>query len=371
MVKIYIKKTLVFLCYNLIYGNFKGVNIVEYIKDININEAVIHILDNNADEPVLNEYRLKLNDETYKFLLKHVERCLKDEELKYAKFNDERNIVKELSQEYLNGQNNIVNISKEIGRQLFVLMQSDSNIPSCDLIVISISTEYGAMIGIIKMDYVKNYTHSVDFIDDKVGINIIPDLTGLPISSQKIQKCAFIRSLNEENDYDLMVIDKQKKTKDDEYGSNYFINKFLGCRIIENDRDATKKFVNASEKWTRTNIKENADVAEKIRTSIKKKLKEEEKINIHEVCDDIFGDNKEAKASFIDYAYSEGVNDEIPIDKQWLEKKFKRTRLKIDKDIDLYINEEAYNDINRFQIKRHGDGSIDIVIKNVINYIEK
>ncbi|KAJ50436.1 hypothetical protein BD780_004096 [Clostridium tetanomorphum] len=344
---------------------------MEYIKEININEAVIHILDNNSDSPILNEYKLNLKEETYNFLLKHIERCLKDEELKYAKFKEERNIVKELSEEYLNGQSDIVEVSKEIARQLFILMESNENIPSCDLIVVSIYTEYGPMIGIIKMDYVKNYTHSINFIEDKVGIEIIPELTGLPISSQKIQKCAFIKPKNEENEFDLMIIDKQKKSKDEDYGSNYFINKYLGCTIIENKRDVTKKFVTAAEQWTRVNLKENADTAEKVRSTVKKKLREEENVDLYQVSEDIFGDNKEAKASFVEYISAEGVNDKIDVDKEWIEKKFKRIRLKIDKDIDLYINEEAYNDINRFQIHRHGDGSIDIVIKNVINYIEK
>lgn len=344
---------------------------MEYINEININEAVIHILDNNSDEPILNEFKLKLSEETYNFLLKHIERCVKDEELKYAIFNEERNIVKELSQEYLNDESDIIEVSKEIGRQLFILMQANENIPSCDLIVVSISTEYGPMLCIIKMDYVKNYTHNINFVEDKVGIEIIPELTGLPVSSQKIQKCAFIKPIKEDNEFDLLVIDKQKKSKDEDYGSNYFINKYLGCKIIENKRDVTKKFVTAAEQWTRVNLKENADAAEKVRSSIKKKLREEENVDLYQVSEDIFEDNKEAKASFVEYVSAEGVNDKIEVDKDWIEKKFKRIRLKIDKDIDLYINEEAYNDINRFQIHRNGDGSIDIVIKNVINYIEK
>lgn len=49
----------------------------------------------------------------------------------------------------------------------------------------------------------------------------------------------------------------------------------------------------------------------------------------------------------------------------------KRTRLKIDKDIDLYINEETYNDSSRFEIKRNGDGTINMIIKQVRNYVEK
>lgn len=74
---------------------------MEYVNDINIVEAVIHILDNNSDEPILNEYKLDLGDEIYKYIYRHIEKALKDEELKYAVFNPERNIVKELSQEYL------------------------------------------------------------------------------------------------------------------------------------------------------------------------------------------------------------------------------------------------------------------------------
>ena len=60
---------------------------MEYISEINILEAVIHILDVNSDEPVLNEFALDLNDEIYSYLLKHIQKCLKDEELKYAIYN--------------------------------------------------------------------------------------------------------------------------------------------------------------------------------------------------------------------------------------------------------------------------------------------
>ncbi|MBC2581538.1 nucleoid-associated protein [Clostridium sp. DJ247] len=345
---------------------------MEYIKEINLNEAVIHILDNNTDEPILNEYTLELNEDTYSFILKHIERCFKDEELKYAIFNQERNIVKEVSQEYLNGLNNIIDVSKELARQMFILMKADGNIPSCDLITVSISTEQGPMLGILKLDYIKNYTHSVDFIDNKIGINIIPELTGLPVSSQKIQKCAFIKPIREEQIVNLLVIDKQSGSKDKgSYGSNYFISKYLGCTIIENERDMTKSFVKAAEEWTRVSFQENADEAEVFRSAIKKKLKEEDSINIEQLTNDMFENKPHIQENFKQYISAQGINENISIDKQWVEKKLKRIRLKIDKDIDLYINEDAYNDNDRFEIQRVGDGSINIVIKHVVSYIEK
>ncbi|MDZ5010172.1 nucleoid-associated protein, partial [Clostridium perfringens] len=224
----------------------------------NIQEAVIHIVDSNADEPILNEYSLELNEDIYKFLHRHIEKCFKDEELKYAIFNPERNIVKELVHDYLNGiDDNLINLSQELARQLFIIMKANVNIPSCDLIVISLITDQGPMIGILKMDYVKNFTHQVEFIENKIGIGIVPQSAGLTASSQRIQKAAFIKPIRENQAYNLMVIDKQKKSKEEEaYGANYFVSNFLGCSIVNNERDMTKTFLKATENWTRSNIVE-------------------------------------------------------------------------------------------------------------------
>jgi hypothetical protein len=65
------------------------------------------------------------------------------------------------------------------------------------------------------------------------------------------------------------------------------------------------------------------------------------------------------------------LGEPIKVDKEYVDKKLRKTRLKIDRDIDLYISEEAYNDNQRFEIQRNGDGSIHMIIKHIKNYIEK
>jgi hypothetical protein len=355
---------------------------LEYIKEVNINEAIIHVLDNNADEPILNEYALDLDEEKYNFLLKHIQKCLKDEDLKYGTFNLERSIVKDLSQEYLNGENNLLDVSKELAKQMFILMRSKGSIPSCDLIIVSFTTEYGPILGIFKMDYIKNYVHTIEFVDNKLGIDIVPQYTGLPGGSQRIQKCAFLKPIRKENNFDLMVIDKRVKNKESsseqvesaeslEYGSNYFINDYLGCTIIDNERDVTKSFVKAAEKFTQNNFPENADKAEAVRTAIKRKLKEEDKIDIRELSEQVFSENEDTKEKFVEYISQQGISENINLDKEWIDKKLKRVRLKIDKDIDLYVDEETYHDNSRFEIQRNGDGTINMVIKHVSNYVQK
>lgn len=346
---------------------------MEYVNDVNIMEAVIHILDTNSDEPILNEYKLDLNEDIYKFLYKHIDRAFKDEELKYAVFNPERHIVKEVTQEFLNGETrDFVAVSQELARQLFLIMKGNSNIPSCDLICAVISTDQGPMIGILKMDYVKNFTHKVDFLDNGIGIGIVEQAAGLPASAQRVQKCAFIKPVRDDQQVNLMVIDKQKKSKDDdEYGANYFINHYLGCSIVTNERDMTKTFVKAAETWTRNNIFEDAEKAEEVRTTIKSKLKGEDNINIQTLSEELFSEEPQKQQDFTEFVMGHGLEEQVAVDKQWVEKKLKRVRLKIDKEIDLYIDEETYHDTSKFEIVRNGDGSINMVIKHVKNYIEK
>ncbi|MDP4088730.1 MAG: nucleoid-associated protein [Bacillota bacterium] len=344
---------------------------MEYINEISIMEAVVHILDINSDEPILNEYNLELNDEVYRFVQRHIERALKDEELKYAVFNPGRGIVKELAQEFLQGQSDFLEVSKELARNLFNLIKTNNSIPSCDLMIVHFSTEYGPMLGIFKMDYVKNYTHKIEFVDNKMNIRIVPQATGLPVSSQKIQKCAFIKPVIDDMEFHLMVIDKQgKKGEGDEYGAKYFLNSYLGCTLINNKRDITKNFLNAAESWTRSNAVNDAVKAENIRTTVKKSLRDAENIDIRELSENLF-QNEGEKKSFVEFVAAQGLEEKLPIDKEWVEKKLKRVRLKIDKEIDLYINEDTYHDGDRFEIQRNGDGSINMVIKHVMNYIEK
>ena len=133
----------------------------------------------------------------------------------------------------------------------------------------------------------------------------------------------------------------------------------------------TKSFVKAAETWTRNNLKEDAHEAERVRTTIKKALREEDNLDVKALSENLFMDQQEAQQDFVQFVTAKGVNENVFVDKEWVEKKLQRIRLKIDKDIDLYINEEAYHDERRFEIQRNGDGSINMIIKHVLNYQEK
>lgn len=344
---------------------------MEYIKEININEAVIHVLDNNSDVPILNEYALDLNEDMYNILLKLIKKGLNDEKLRYAVFNDEKvNVVASQSQKYLNGENNLLDVSKELAKELFNIMVSGGGIPSCDFITVSFTTEFGPILGLFKMDYIRNYTHLIQIIDDKMSIDVVPQIACLADKVQKIQKCAFIKPCREENSFDLMLIDNQSNKVDEDHGNAYFVKSFLKCVVIENERDMTKNFMAATERYARTNFREDASKQEMFRKDVKRQLEEKESIDIKEFAENIFEDNGDIE-SFTDHMKKYDVAKTVDIDKEYVAKKLRRTRLKIEGGIDIYIDEDTYNDKSQFEVQRNGDGTINMVIKHISNYIEK
>lgn len=343
---------------------------MKYINDINIQEAIIHVLDSNGDEPILNEYKLDLDEHSYKYIYKQMEKCIRDDELKLAKFNYERNIVRDSVKEYYKGDINFIDLSKLLAQNLFCILKSNSFIPACDLIIASIITDQGPMIAILKLDFIKNIMHDIDFIENKVGISLKTKDICLPGSYNKIEKAAFINIFNPKDEVNLLFLDKnRRKNNDDEYGAEYWINNFLGCSQVISERDQTKNFINLSEKWIRQNYFDNAERAEEIRTAIRNFLEEKEVIDIDEFSKEIIRDPGEIENfKMLISAY---VDEEIKIDKKYAEKKKKKIKLKIDNDIEINISQEAYKDVSKFNISKNGDGSINMIIKNVINYIEK
>src|SRR3712207_8541760 len=52
--------------------------------------------------------------------------------------------------------------------------------------------------------------------------------------------------------YTTLFRSQTKNKTSEEYGYSYFTNYYLGCKLINNERDLTKNFVHAAERWTRS-----------------------------------------------------------------------------------------------------------------------
>lgn len=343
---------------------------MEYVNEVRINEAVIHVLDQNGDDVVYNEFFLNLEDEeVFNFIIKHVTKCLKDENIKYGKFTGE-SFVNECCHKFFRCESDLLDTSKVLAKTMMDIMKNDQTIPSCDLMVVSIISDLGPLIGIFKMDYIKNYAHKIDVIGDKIGIDIVSQFIGLPVSSQRIQKCAFLKPYDENDKVNAYVIDRRAGKKIEGSNEDFFIKDFLNCNLGKTERDKTKDFLKSSEKWIRQNYTEDAEKSFDVREGIKEKLEEENKINVDELAKTIIEDEI-LRDSFKEHLESSGLEKNIQVDKAFIANKFKRRRLRVDNNIDIYIDDENYNDNDKFEVQKIGDGRVNIIIKNIEFFIEK
>lgn len=336
--------------------------------DFMIEEATVSILDANGDEPVLNQVTLELTESVYDFITKHIEKCLKDTKIKFGKFNPQISGVREYATKLLRNEVNLIESSHVFSNILFSLMKNNMGIESCDLLTAKVNTSIGQIVAILKLDYTDNFVHNVEFVEDKLTIDITSVRTGLPTS---IKKAAFIKA-NDLNGFDLLYLDKFKKGKNDaDYAVGYWQNNFLNCEEIVNSVSTTINFAKATEDWIRAVDLDSAKQSEELRFIVRENMLENDEVSITELADEMFGDDTEKAESYKEYMSSLNFEDTVIVDKPAAIKKFNKVKIAVDKDIVLTIDRESYNNSSKFEVVENHDGSINMIIKNITSYVEK
>ena len=333
------------------------------IEEIVINKVTLNVLDRENNTTILTDKELELTEEVYEYFESHLLKVLKDEEAKPAYFGEEKNIVKDLCKEIFEDEELFVDNSNKLSQYLFRCMGTDEKESSGDVAVCLFESQEGKYLALLKLNFANSYCH---YIKDNGGNPIVTvgvNRTGLPGLSQKVSKAVVVREFKNDGNYNMLVSDRDKE--------GVFINSFLQCTFTRDRRENTKIINRVSEQFARKAFKDNAQEAERFRTRLSDHLRNQDSFDVQKVAEENFSDIM-VKNEFKAVMVSEGITEnDVPIDREWAEKKLKKKRLKVDKSIELYIDSEVYNDKEKFQIKRNGDGTIDIILKNVKNYIER
>lgn len=334
------------------------------INEIIINKVYISALDKENDALMLSEAELVINEQTYEYFEKHILRCIKDDEAKPGKFEGGVNIVRELCKEIFEDKDEFLVSSKKLSQFLYKCMKNDEKELPGDFAVCHCDSQQGVFLALLKLNYSNSYSHFYKLDEDVVTLDIGVSKTGLPGLGQKLSRAVFIRKpISQEEEYDFLTFDKQL--------DGYFCQAFLRVSPIRDRRENTRIIQKTSEDFARRAFKDNAQEAEGFRKKITETLMQEDKLNLNALSENLLP-SEEKRTEYKAALLNEGISEtDVFIDKEWAEKKLKKKRLKVDKSIDLYIDDEVYNDKNKFQIKRNGDGTIDIILKNIKNYIER
>ena len=332
-----------------------------------IHKFIVHVLDKNSDVPILNDFEGKINPEVDKFFQKVIKRVTKDDDLRkgiFKNYND--NVVRNCCEQIIYDENTFLENSKEIAAYLFDIMKINSELESCDLAICLYTVKDEKYVAILKLDYKKLYTHSIEFVDEKFNIQMVANEIGIPETGRQKQ-CALIGISGMNDEYQLRLLDKDAEKAEIE---SKFITEFLNAEKVDDDKYKTKVFKNSAENWITNALSEDIKHAEEVRSLLNYTLKEKDEVNLHDFVENSIKTD-ELKESFKEHMEDKGLDESFNIDKKWVEKKLKKRGIKTDNGFEIKANLTDFEDPMKYSVRQNDDGSIDIVIKNVKFYEEK
>ena len=327
-----------------------------------IHKFIIHVLDKNNDFPILNDFEGKINQEVDKFFKKTIKKVSKDDDLRKAIFNNyNENIVKNCCEQIIYNDETFVENSKEIASYLFEIMKINQEIDSCDLAVCLYSDKDEKNVAILKLDYKKLYTHTIEYVDDKFNIQMVSNKVGISETANQKQ-CAIVGVSGINDEYHFVLVDKDFEKKGLE---SKFLSEFLCATKIDDDKYKTKVFKNTTENWITNALSKDMKQAEDVRGMLNYSLKEKNDLEVNKFIKDAIND-EDLRDSFKEHLKEKGIEDTFSI-----EKKLKNRSIKTDTGFDKKSNYTNFEDNMKYSIRKNENGTFDILIKNITFYEEK
>jgi hypothetical protein len=213
--------------------------------DVHVERAIVHILNHRQQKLVFSEADLPLQSEPefQKYLDDQVKNALGDSETRAARFVPEGDgTTASLCYATLRNKEQLLDSSQQLAQRLFHAMGTDGRITPGSLIVcLYTATNYRArsFLALIKIDPSDALVQKIE--KDRrgrriVGFDIRTDV--MPTAREKLQKAALIQPKRKENDYDLLLLDRQVAKA----AANFFAKDFLNAAPVLDACARTERF---------------------------------------------------------------------------------------------------------------------------------
>lgn len=343
---------------------------MRYCKDIAITKAIMHVIDRNADEPLLGNELIELEQETYMYLHNHIDKALNSDSNNRGEFlTNNTTVFKAFDAIFDDGD--FLGHSKKIAEHLFKTVKQTLGAPSGDLIILECIIEGVKVIGVLFMEYKTSFTHDITFAETEFVVNLKAQTISLPPKGQRLSRCAFFSEsslLDRSNkSYDLVMMEKPNYDENGE-SVEFFKDDFLQATIILDNTDITRIIRIGIEKWLRKNCKENINKAIEARLNIDEQYISGVEIDIKEMVTEVI-ESIEEKEKFLMALEKAGVDTDqaFEIDKKYVNKKLRKKTIITDTGFSIKGDYELFEDASRLDIQYNGDGTVNYILKQVRN----
>lgn len=327
--------------------------------EIIIHQAILHVLDTTMDAPVLSGGGMELTAEKTAYLQNHLEKLLASDDIRQCRPLPDSAFKNELEH-----NKDFVDLSCRIAGVLFDYMHAHTTIPGADLAVVDFTRDGTPWLGILKLNYKNGYTHYTENVEGAPVNSIIQQRACLPTQSGKVEEGALV----DLSDFSMRLLEK----KYDIDGHKEF---YLSTVVFQyTQAQPEKKKLQAIQDAATQAVRESYEDEQHVEAQVAKLIADQaadndNRVSVEQVRRQLEEEYPLAAVPFDDYVEKSDVLDQAELPVTVTPARIRRMEsrsIRTANGIEVKIPTELLNDGSEVEFLHDDDGSISLLIKNVI-----
>ena len=327
--------------------------------EIIIHQAILHVLDTTLDAPVLSGGGMELTAEKTAYLQNHIEKLLASDDIRQCRPLPDSAFKNELEH-----NQDFVDLSCRIAGVLFDYMHAHTTIPGADLAVVDFTRDGAPWLGILKLNYKNGYTHYTETVEGAPVNSIIQQRACLPTQSGKVEEGALVNL----TDYSMRLL--EKKYDIDGHKEFYLSTVVFQYTQAEPEKKKLQAIQEAAAQAVKDTYEDEPHADAQVAMLIANQAADNDnQVSVEQVRRQLAEEYPLAAVPFDDYVEKSDVLEEAAAPVTVTPARIRRMEsrsIHTANGIEVKIPTELLNSDSEVEFLHDSDGSVSLLIKNVI-----
>ena len=327
--------------------------------EIIIHQAILHVLDTTLDAPVLSGGGMELTAEKTAYLQNHIEKLLASDEIRQC-----RPLPDSAFRNELEHNQDFIDLSCRIAGVLFDYMHAHTTIPGADLAVVDFTRDGAPWLGILKLNYKNGYTHYTETVEGAPINSIIQQRACLPTQSGKVEEGALVNL----TDYSMRLL--EKKYDIDGHKEFYLSSVVFQYTQAEPEKKKLQAIQEAAAQAVKDAYEDEPHADAQVAMLIANQAADNDnQVSVEQVRQQLAEEYPLAAVPFDDYVEKSEVLEEAAAPVTVTPARIRRMEsrsIHTANGIEVKIPTELLNSDSELEFLHDPDGSVSLLIKNVI-----
>ena len=327
--------------------------------EIIIHQAILHVLDTTLDAPVLSGSGMELTAEKTAYLQNHIEKLLASDEIRQC-----RPLPDSAFRNELEHNQDFIDLSCRIAGVLFDYMHAHTTIPGADLAVVDFTRDGAPWLGILKLNYKNGYTHYTETVEGAPVNSIIQQRACLRTQSGKVEEGALVNL----TDYSMRLL--EKKYDIDGHKEFYLSSVVFQYTQAEPEKKKLQAIQEAAAQAVKDAYEDEPHADAQVAMLIANQAADNDnQVSVEQVRQQLAEEYPLAAVPFDDYVEKSEVLEEAAAPVTVTPARIRRMEsrsIRTANGIEVKIPTELLNSDSELEFLHDPDGSVSLLIKNVI-----